>query len=672
MRDLKRLLSPRSIAVVGGGAWCEAIVGAAQRIGFDGDIFPVHPTGKRIAGIQALTGLNEWPGPIDAAFLGINRTASIDAVGTLRELGAGGAVCFASGFSEAQAELADGGDLQAALVTAAGEMPILGPNCYGFINALDRVAIWPDQHGLEPVERGVAILTQSSNIAINLTMQRRGVPIAYVVTCGNMAQTDQARIARALLDDPRVTAIGVHVEGFTNLRGWERLAYEAHARGVALVALKVGRTAHAQAAAVSHTASLTGSHAGASALMARLGMAQVSDLAAFLEALKLAHFGVQMARGTLSTMSCSGGEASLMADTCDGTALRFPPLADRQKQALKTVLGPKVALENPLDYHTYIWRDTNAMAATFAAMADPNTDLNIVVADYPHTDASDWACVTDGVIEAHKQTGHPFAVLATLPELMPTDIVRAFEQAGVVALNGLRESVAALDALAQRRDPADSDLLLPGKARKAELVTEADAKTMLAGFGMVVPGSRSVADAVAAGDAAACLNGPVVLKGAGLAHKSEAGAVQLNLAPEDVEQAARDMGAEAFLVEEMVTDGVVELLLGVVRDPAHGFVLTLAAGGVTTELLEDSTSLLLPVDAKEIEQALNRLRCAPLLAGYRGRPAADVGTVVQAVQAVQQFVVANAASLDEVEINPLICTPTRAVAADALIRMEKD
>lgn len=668
MRDLGRLLNPRSIAVIGGGAWCASIIGAARRIGYDGEIFPVHPSGKEIAGLQALPRLEDRVGPIDAAFIGINRAATVEAVSALRELGAGGAVCFASGFSEARAELADGGDLQAQLVTAAGAMPILGPNCYGFVNALDRVAIWPDQHGMVPVDRGVAILTQSSNMAINLSMQRRALPIAYMVTCGNMAQTDQAQIAQALLDDPRVTAIGVHIEGFTNLRGWEALARAAQERDVPIVALKVGKTEHAQQATVSHTASMAGGYAGASALLRRLGAAQVEDLGTFLEALKLAHMGVRMQRGTIAGISCSGGEASLIADTADGTGLFFPGLSGDQKQALRSALGPKVALNNPLDYHTYIWRDTEAMAATFAGMAGPGTELSILITDYPHTDASDWDCATRAIIGAQDRSGRAFAVAASLPELMPLDVAEQLAARGIVPLMGLRDGVMALAALHNRQIPSELELLLPGEARAAEVLSEAAAKAALAGFGLLVPESGVAATPEAAAEVARRLSGPVVLKGQGLAHKSEHGAVRLGLAADDVAQAARAMGTDGFLVEDMVQGAVAELLVGVTRDPAHGFVLTLAAGGVLTELLQDRVSLLLPVSAADIEQALTRLKCHAMLTGYRGRPAADIGAVVAAVLAVQAYVCANAGICEEVEINPLMCTPERAVAADALIR----
>ncbi|MEM7296084.1 MAG: CoA-binding protein, partial [Pseudomonadota bacterium] len=210
MRDVKRLLAAREIAVIGGGAWCAAIIKAAAAIGFDGRITPVHPMKSQVAGLPAVPSLVELPAVPDAAFVGINRRATINAVRDLAEMGAGGAICFASGFSEAFAEDATGATLQDELVAAAGEMPILGPNCYGFLNGLDQTGIWPDQHGLRTVKRGVAILTQSSNIAINLTMQTRSLPVAMVITCGNQAQTSQAEVAHGLLSDERITAIGLH------------------------------------------------------------------------------------------------------------------------------------------------------------------------------------------------------------------------------------------------------------------------------------------------------------------------------------------------------------------------------------------------------------------------------------------------------------------------------
>ncbi|MEO9461003.1 MAG: CoA-binding protein, partial [Marinomonas sp.] len=212
--DLSRLFCPTSVAVIGGGVWCREVIVQLRKLGFAGDIWPVHPTAQHIAGEAVFARLEDLPRAPDAAFVGINRHACIEAVAVLAQMRAGGAICFASGFAEAAVEDVAGTDLQSRLVKAAGNMPILGPNCYGMINAMDGVAIWPDQHGCDVVSGGVAILTQSSNIAINLTNQRRALPIAFVATCGNMAQLSQAAIALALLEDPRITAIGLHVEGF--------------------------------------------------------------------------------------------------------------------------------------------------------------------------------------------------------------------------------------------------------------------------------------------------------------------------------------------------------------------------------------------------------------------------------------------------------------------------
>jgi len=667
-RELLRLLQPKSIAVIGGGAWCAQIIRQSRLMNFTGRIDVVHPRGELIEGVQAVTELAALQSPPDAVFIGVNRLATIELVEKLAEMGAGGAVCFASGFSEAVAEDESGADLQAELVAAAGEMPLLGPNCYGFINALDGALLWPDQHGCTAVDRGVAILTQSSNIAINLSLQLRGLPIAYVVACGNMAQTSQAQIAVELLDDPRVTAIGLHIEGFGDLAAWETLAQKAREKNVSLVALKVGRSDQAQQAAVSHTASLAGSDAGASALLARLGIGRVDDLPTFIETLKLLHMVGPLDAPTLSSISCSGGEASLAADTAVGSGLSFPALTAPQRVDLAAALGPMVALGNPLDYHTYVWRDVEKMTAAWLPMAAAHIGLTMIIVDYPHTDASDWVCATQAALAVRARSGRPVAVVATLPELMPAEISAELMAGGVVPLNGLSEAIAAA-ALAASMGAIEEPSVLPaGADREAELVDEWTAKILLAAKGVPVPKGAQVAQVDGLGAAAAELDGPLVLKVTGLAHKSEAGGVRLGLSADAVEAAAKEMPEGGYLVEQMVQGAVAELLIGVTRDPAHGFVLTLGAGGVLTELWQDTASVLVPARAEAVEGALRSLRIWPLIEGYRGKPAADLDAVVAAVMGVQDYVIANADRVSEVEINPLMCTPDGAIAVDALLR----
>lgn len=671
-RDLSRLFRPKSIAVIGGGAWCRLVIEQCQKMGFGGTIWPVHPKAEEVAGLPAFKDVDSLPEAPDAAFVGVNRFATIDVVRALSARGAGGAVCFASGFLEAAAEDAEGADLQAQLLEAAGDMPFLGPNCYGFINYLDGALLWPDQHGGQRAETGVALVTQSSNIAINLTMQKRGLPLAYVVTAGNQAQSGIAAIGEALLEDDRVTALGLHIEGFGDLRAFEALAARARALGKPIIALKVGKSAEAQAATVSHTASLAGGDAGAGALLSRFGIPRLDDLPSFLETLKLLHVTGRLPSNRIATISCSGGEASLAADTAHARRVAFPPLNDRQKTDLRAALGPMVALANPLDYHTYIWRDTEAMTNAFAAMMDPQLAMTMLIADFPRgdrCDASDWECTIAAMIAARERTGANAGFIATLPELMPEEVAARLMEAGVVPFSGLTEAIAACEAASLCLPEPPEPLLLPTATVEPDLIPEAEAKRQLSAYGLRVPHSKRAISATNARAVAVDLGFPVVLKGEGVAHKTEAGAVVLNLTSgQAVSDAAHDMPARSFLIEEMVTGAVAELLIGVVKDPAHGFVMTLAAGGTLTEVLQDSASVLLPASEADLETALNSLRVSRLLNGYRGAAAANREALMAAIRAVEAYVLENALGLEEIEINPLLCTPTDAVAADALMR----
>jgi acyl-CoA synthetase (NDP forming) len=671
MSDFDRLLRPKSIAIIGGGAWCENVLEQCEKIGFDGQIWPIHPKKSEILGHRAFANLHDLPHAPDAAFIGVNRNTTIEVVSQLRQIGCGGAICFASGFQEAQNESADGTDLQSQLVQAAGEMKIIGPNCYGLVNYLDGAALWPDQHGGLKCDSGVAIITQSSNIAINLTMQKRGLPIAYIVTAGNQAQTGLSEIGMAMLEDPRVTALGLHIEGIDDLRKFEALAAKAATLEKRILALKIGSSEQAQTAAISHTASLSGSDAGANALLKRLGIGRVDSLSALLETLKLLHVAGPLKSGAIASMSCSGGEASLFADSIGGTSLAFPPLNSKQETDLRDALGSMVALANPLDYHTYIWNDRRAMAQTFSAMMDPQLSVGCIVVDFPRTDrcsAEDWELVIEAAREAKTRRGVPIALLATMPENMPEDVAARIMEQGLIPFCGMTEAIQAMDVAARLSECSEEPLLLPRKTVDDETLSEFEAKKLLSRFGVMTPNSNRAASIKDLPGALLGLSFPVALKGEGVAHKSDAGAVVLNLNDElAVSAAAMTMPANGFLVEEMIGEAVCELLLGVVCDRAHGYVLTIAAGGVMTEILKDRTSVLIPASRNEIEASLMSLKINPLLTGFRGFKPANMDAILDAAMALQEFVMAH--PVIEAEINPLICTTDRAVACDALIKI---
>lgn len=681
-RALDRLFRPQTIAVFGGRE-ARRVIEQCDRMGFAGELWPVHPTLDEVLGRRCYRSVSDLPSPPDAAFVGVNRISTIEIVRSLSAAGAGGAVCYASGFSEAVAELADGSDLQQALVGAAGDMPILGPNCYGFINGLDGALLWPDQHGMTRFERGVAILTQSSNIALNLTMQTRGLPIAYVVTSGNQAQTSLCDLACGLLADPRVTALGLHVEGFGDKAALERLAATARLTKKPVIVLKVGKSEQARQATLSHTASLAGGDAVADAVLARLGLGRVETLPALLETLKLVHVAGPLQGASISSMSCSGGEASLMSDAAIGRAVTFRDLEPEQLPRLRGILGDMVTLSNPLDYHTFVWGDLARQTEAFTAMFEGGYDLNLVVLDFPRADrceAADWVTTADAVTAAASATGALAGILATLPENMPEAVADRLIAEGVVPFCGIDETLIAAEVAAgighAWRKPPSLPLLDVASVEGAiETLTEADAKTELDLAGLRTPKGQVASSPLQAADCAERLGFPVVLKALGVAHKTEAGAVALNLKDaKAVSEAASKMAATAgFLVEKMIDRPVAELIVGASRDPVFGLSLTLGAGGIFVELLEDSVILPLPTTRSEISEAISRLKIAKLIEGYRGRPKGDLEATVTAVARAADYVVMNAARLEELDINPLMVLPEGhgVAAVDALIRRRR-
>ena len=673
MSVLRRLLSPQNVVVIGGGVWGRSVIEQCQKLGFEGKIFAVHPTAETLAGVPTYRSVSDLPNAPDAAFIGVNRIATIEQVRTLSAKGAGGAVCFASGFLETKDEDADGAALQSALIEAAGVMPIIGPNCYGFVNYLDRFCLWPDQHGGRAVDTGVAIVTQSSNIMINLSMQQRGLPIAYALTAGNQAQTSLAALGRAVLDDPRVTALGLYIEGIGDLKDFENLARHASTLNKSIVALKVGLSEQAQQATISHTASLAGSATSADALLARLGVARVNSLAEMVEALKILHQVGPLAGKRLVSASCSGGEASLMADTAhrQQNGIVFPALNQTQRDGLRSVLGEKVALANPLDYHTYIWGNLPAMADVYSAILDAPIDFGIIVVDFPRADRCDgaaWDYVIEAAQIAQKRTSKAVALLASLPENMPEDRALQIAKAGLVPLCGLEVGLAAIASVASVHPVPEASVIAAPRLCQTHILDEVESKAILAEYGVDLPHFIVVAQ----GSLPETLpfSYPVVLKAIGETHKSEVGGVIIGLPNRaKLEIAMLEMYQPRYIIEELITDPIAELLVGIVGDQVHGYVLTLAAGGVLTEILRDSVSLSLPVNQIDILAALQRLKLAPMLAGYRGKPAVDKAALVRAVLAMQACVLDRRTSLAEIEINPLILTSKSAVAVDALIRI---
>jgi len=678
---LARLLSPRSIAVIGGREAAE-VIRQCERIGFEGEIWPVNPKRPEVAGRKAFASLADLPGVPDASFIAVPREATIESVATLARMGAGGAVCYASGFAEVGG---DGVAAQERLVTASGDMALLGPNCYGLLNYLDGAALWPDQHGGLQTTRGVAIITQSGNIGLNLTMQARSVPLAYLISAGNKAKGDLGAMIDTLLDDDRVTAIGLHIEGLDDIESFSKAALRALDKGVPLVAIKTGRSEAGAALTLSHTSSLAGSDQLFDALFARYGIGRTKDIGTFLETLKLLHVHGPLTSRTVSSMSCSGGEAGLVADLASDAGLLTPVLPKDAEDKLFAALGPKVPLANPLDYHTYIWGDLEASTACFSAMLGAGYGMNLLILDSPRADrcdASSWEATLRAFEQAQEMTGAKAALVSSLPESMPENIGARMLASGIAPMQGLSDCMEAIriasEIGAARLSPRAAVVKRAGviDGSSAHMLDEPTGKSRLAHYGLTIPKGEVVAIADAA-QAAERIGFPVVVKAVSdrIAHKTEAGAVRLNLKTRaDVESAAHAMAhlSDHVLVEAMQSSVIAEMIIGVTRDPLFGPTLTFGSGGILVELFKDAASLLLPKSREAVESAFDQLKLAQLINGFRGRAKGDRGAAIDAIMAIAAFAEANHDHLVELDVNPVLILEQGAVAVDAMIRIVKE
>ncbi len=691
-QNLLRLLKPRHVALIGGRDTV-TVAGELARIGYPGPVWPVNPKRGEIGGHPCFARIEDLPEPPDAVFLAIPAEAAIEAVATLERIGAGGVVVYTAGFGETGP---DGAAAEAKLAAAAGELALVGANCYGVLNYIDRVALWPYPHGGGCSGHGAAIITQSGMLSSDLTMSQRSVPFAYMISAGNQSVLTLEDFTDVLAEQPEVRAIGLHIEGLKDVPRFERAALKALERGVPIVALKTGTSKIGSRLTVSHTGSLSGTDDLYQALFDRLGIIRVTNPAQLLETLKfLCICGVPNGN-RIAGFTCSGGGATMMADHGEKIGLAFPQPSTGTATRLRGLLPSTATVSNPLDYTTPIWGVTERTAPVFAAAMDGTHDAALLVQDYPLAglDESKPHYLSDAktFIAAAKAADLPAAVCSTLAENLDSETRQMLAKNGVAPLQGIHEALNAIagaawygrlraEILDRGVEPLLAAPLPNTPPYTAETIDEAAGKEHLRAAGVPVP-EGIVATGAEAPQAAGRLGFPVALKmvSVGLPHKSEAGAVRLGLRDASAVGAAvagmrTDVTAhdpvavtDRFLVERMEESPVAELLISVRADPQFGLAITIASGGVLVELITDAVTLLLPASRAELAAALASLKVSRLLDGYRGRPAADRDAVVDTLQRLACYATAHP-EIAEIEINPLFVLPAGVVAIDVLIRV---
>ena len=702
---IKRLLAPRTIALVG-GTWADAVAAASKAIGYNGEIWHIHPKRPSTAEKPYYRTVDQLPGSPDATFIAAPNVEVPDIARALAQREAGGFVCFAAGFSETAT--AEGQRLTDHLVHSAGNLPFFGPNCYGFVNFFDGAALWPDQVVGKRCERGIALICQSGTIALNLLFNDRSLPIGYLLTVGNQTQLAVEDMIELLADDERVTAFGLYVEGIKDAPRFARAVQKARRLGKPIAMIKAGRTEAAARTARSHTGSLAGADVVFDAYCRQAGIARCDSLATLCETLKLLHVGGPLPGHRVMVLGASGGDMAMTADAARDLDLTFPAVPEAQFTRLREILTDRVHIANPFDFHTHIWFDRPALRALFSVVQRSGYDAVGFMIDSPpaaKADPGSYVAAIEEFIAAYPGTTTRGAVISSLPESLSVEIREMCLTAGIVPLQGQRQALEALDlaasvgeawangAAVELRRPVPDTLASATRATtrshapdpvfaapQIHTLAEHDGKHALAAFGVRIPRSQVVpANQAAAAAAAGSVGFPVVIKAASasLEHKSDVGGVVVNIRTRAEAEAAAGRLArlsDTLLVEEMVTDGVAEILIGMTVDPQFGQVMVLGAGGVLTELLRDTVTLLPPFSPTAIENALKRLTVWKLLRGYRGKPLADIPALVEAALACGRYAEANVNTLVELDINPVIVRPAGqgAVAVDALIRLAQE
>ena len=689
--NLQRLLNPRHIAFIGG---TDAAFSAAQCAkNFDGPVWGVNPNRDNLGGVPCFASVDELPEAPDAVFLAVPRNAAIPIIQALSDRGAGGVACYTAGY----AELGEAGlRAQQELVDAAGDMALVGPNCYGLLNYTNGAFLWPFGAGNTRCERGIALVMQSGMLPANITMNDRSMPISYIVSAGNQAVLTIEDYIDALIDKPQVSAIGMYIEGIKNIDKFSSAARRALDAQKPLVVLKAGSSKLASQLTVSHTGSLAGSDEVFQAYFDQLGIVRVDSPVEMLETLKFLSVSGAPRGDKVAFFTCSGGDAAMVADYSDkiGLTLKQPSPACTRKL---TELLPDIAtVSNPLDYTTPLWGNTEIMPSVFKALIADGFDAAVVIQDYPpahiHEDNTYYRNDGRSFMQACNQLGIPGAVCSDLPENIDRETREMLISGDITPLQGFDTGLNAIAHACRygmRRNYLlnhDDDLeyktiQIPDQNQSTLIVNEWHGKQRLRNFGISIPSGIVLesdnTDLIPDG-----LKFPVIVKAVSreLPHKSDVGAIVPNVTDawavknaittiqKSVAERSPQSRIQGFLVESMIENVIVELLVGIKTDPQFGQILVIAGGGVLVELLQDSITLLLPTSENRIKEALKSLRVYKLLQGYRGKPAADLDLVVSTINDLANFAMQHHDSLVELDINPLMVTENSCIAVDVLIR----
>ena len=694
MPDLDALFWPRSIALVGASPDKSGIRGriveAVRQHGFDGPLYPVSRSHDSIDGLKAYSSVKALPEAVDLAIITIPAAYVADALEACGERGVRSAVIISSGFAEERG--ADGIAREQALRHAVEryDLAVLGPNGEGFLNTVTPLTatfsptVFDVENGLTPAHStagGIAVVSQSGGVGFSFF--NRGRPkelrFSFVVSMGNEAGLEGLDVIDYLLGDGQTDVVLGFVEGFRTPAKFARIASRAAALRKPLILAKVGASDAGAQAAASHTASLAGSQRAYEAMFQRHGVVRGRDVDEMLDiAAGFSFFRDRLPKGKrVAILTPSGGAGIWLADVCEARGLEVPPLDDETRKAIDALLPAYGTSRNPVDVTAQVIFHLGYAPVLELIAASPSIDAVLVAGSLgllkyvkPQLEALTRLAKTIDmpVIFCAYTLAHPEAVALLARAGFPclTSMPNAAQ-----AISAMADYQSFLERSARDRDRAADPLTIPSEvaarlADSAGVLCEHDAKSVLVDLGLT--GNRDIlaSSEEQAVDAAARLGHAVALKvqSPDINHRSQIGAVALDLGSESavrtayrsvLENARRhhpDANIHGVLVAPM-SDGGIEIIIGISRDPDFGPVVVLGAGGTLVEVLDDVIVMPAPSSRNQVLELLDGWKGKRLLDGSAGMPSADIDALIDLTVAVSRFAAA-ADCVSSLDLNPVI------------------
>ena len=697
--QLKRLIDPTSVAIVGLSRK-ETSFGAraaANLSKFGGSLYGVNPNSDEIMGIPCFSSIGALPVVPDCAVLAVPADAVLELVEASAAAGVGGCVIFASGFAETGREDRIALQDRLAEIARTSNLRIVGPNCIGLINNVTRAGLsFTSGYIAAPPPAGpVAIVSQSGGLGQAIAqVGRRGGGWSHYMAAGNSCDVDVGDYVSYLADDETCQVITCIAEG---LNDGERLL-EAGERAIAndkpVVMYKVATGSAGAEAALSHTGMLAGSNAAYAAAYARVGFVRVENIEDVYETANfLAKAGRPKAPG-VAAVAASGGACVIALDKAEEFGVAMPKPDPATRRILEANVPDFGNPSNPCDITAQVATNPDSYAACLEALlGDPGygavvimmpsivegkTPSNIAMFSRLAAAAGKPVCLSwmsewkdgpgatqaegDSYVVRFRSTQRAFATLAAW-------------NARDVALRN--REVLPRGEIARPEAAAAVERLL---AAAGDKLSERESKAVLAAYRVPVAADHVAHSAEQAVEAADKIGYPVVLKveSADIPHKTEAGVVRLGLGDPDAVRAAYAQIMEAaekvvpasaiagVLVQPMIGAGI-EMVVGARVDPTFGPMVVVGLGGIMVELLGDSASSLAPVTRREARAMIARLKGQSLLTGFRGSEPVNMDALIDIIVDVSELVSDHAGTIAEIDVNPIICSPSMAIAVDALV-----